>query len=513
MSIRTTLDTYLDRFNMHRVTLAALLGMALWAVVMGAAGVVPYSPVDIVAAVAMATAVAVAVNTICARVLHATTEVQSSVITALILVMIMPPGLLDNWAFLSGAAAVSSASKYVVAADKQHVFNPAAVALVALGLLFPELAASWWIGTPAMLPAVAVFGGLVVIKTRRTGVVLAFLGVYALVMSVAVAADTRSAGVVADAWRASLGHTALLFFAFIMMTDPVTVPSHRLVRPAYVSFVALLYVTPELYFIPFGLAPEQALCLGNAVSFAIRPKYRLSLPLRRKSKVGADTWAFQFGPRPQMAFAPGQYMEWTVPHPKPDGRGQRRYFTIASSPAEKDLTIVMRVPDKPSSFKRALLTAGEGSPVIAARLAGDFVLPHDLKKPLAFIAGGVGVAPFRSMTQHVLDTGKKCDVVMLYSNRRADEVLFNETFGKAEGRGLRTVYVLTDEAAAPHDWKGRLGRIDGELIRQEIPDYKMRTFYISGSQAMVHATETELRGLGVPGMRVRKDYFDGATDT
>jgi ferredoxin-NADP reductase/Na+-translocating ferredoxin:NAD+ oxidoreductase RnfD subunit len=512
MSVRTPLDPFLDRYTTHRVTLLALLGVVLWALVLSLFGVLRYSAVDIAGGAVLAVAVAVAVNTAFARALRATTNLESTVITALIVALIVPAGLREHSVFLAAASATAVASKFIVTVDKQHLFNPAAVALVALALLFPELAASWWVGTAVMLPAVVVCGAAVMLKTRHTGVVLTFLGAYAVIMSAAEFADTRSLASVADAWRLNVAQSALLFFAFIMMTDPITIPSGRLVRPVSVSFVALLYATPELRFLPSGFVPEQALCIGNAVSFIIRPKYRLSLPLVRKFKVGADTWVFRFGLRQKIAFAPGQFMEWTVPHERPDGRGQRRFFTIASSPTRDELSVVMRIPGRSSSYKRALVEAGEGAQVIASRLAGDFVLPRDRTRPLAFIAGGVGVAPFIGMAQYIVDTGLKRDIVLLYGTRRADEVLFQETFERAAHLGVRTVYVMAEEDAAPAGWNERLGLINAEMIREEIPDFQERTFYLSGSQPMVHAMEAALRKLRVRRSRVRTDYFDGSVD-
>ncbi len=512
MSIRTPLDPYLDRFTMHRVTLYALAGLILWALALSLVGVLRYSAVDIAGATVLATAVTVGVNYTFARALRTTTDIQSTVITALIVVLVVPIGLRDHTVFLAAASTVAAASKYIVTVDKQHLFNPAMLALVALALLFPDLTASWWVGTASMLPGVIVCGTLVMLKTRRTGVVLTFLGAYAAIMSVAEIADSRSLAALADAWRLSVVQTPLLFFAFIVMTDPITIPSHRLMRPAYVAFVALLYATPELWLLPSGFVPEQAICIGNAVSFIIRPKYRLNLRLKGKYKVGADTWAFQFGLPQRVSFTPGQFMEWTVPHTEPDGRGQRRYFTIASSPTEEDVTIVMRVPSPSSSYKHALVTATDGSHVVAARLAGDFVLPRDLNRPLGFVAGGVGIAPFHSMAKYILDRGIRCDIVLLYASRHADEILFQETFDRAAQFGMRTLYVLTDTEGVPKEWKGKLGRINADMIKTEIPDYQERTFYLSGSQRTVQAIETVLRRLRVHRTRIRTDYFDGSVD-
>lgn len=150
--------------------------------------------------------------------------------------------------------------------------------------------------------------------------------------------------------------------------------------------------------------------------------------------------------------------------------------------------------------------------MIASQLAGDFVLPQDLTKPLAFLCGGVGIAPFRSMAQYIVDKGIHCDIVLLHSARRADDVLFADTFQKASPLGMRTVRLLTDRDAVPPGWKGRVGRITAEVIKAEAPDFQQRTFYLSGSQQMVRDMEAALRSLSVPRRRIRTDYFDGSVD-
>jgi ferredoxin-NADP reductase len=53
------------------------------------------------------------------------------------------------------------------------------------------------------------------------------------------------------------------------------------------------------------------------------------------------------------------------------------------------------------------------------------------------------------------------------------------------------------------------GYIDDRLVRAAIPDYLERTFYISGPRAMVKALRQKLRAIGVPGSRIKVDYFPG----
>src|SRR5438067_12955651 len=106
---------------------------------------------------------------------------------------------------------------------------------------------------------------------------------------------------------------------------------------------------------------------------------------------------FVFKPSHRLAFEPGQYMEVTLAHAKPDSRGNRRFFTIASSPTEDYLNLGVRFYEDSSSFKKALSRIDGRTTIIAGQVGGDFTLPPDPRQKLAFIAGRIGITPFRRM--------------------------------------------------------------------------------------------------------------------
>ena len=143
----------------------------------------------------------------------------------------------------------------------------------------------------------------------------------------------------------------------------------------------------------------------------------------------------------------------------------------------------------------------------AGGVAGDFTLPRNEKRKLAFIAGGVGVTPFVSMARHLSATGNARDAVLLYSNRMAEDIAYKEVFARASREGLRTVYALTGKGPLPLG--AHAGAIDAELIQQEIPDYRERLFYISGPPRMVDAMRRTLRSLGISRFSIKTDYFSG----
>ena len=99
---------------------------------------------------------------------------------------------------------------------------------------------------------------------------------------------------------------------------------------------------------------------------------------------------------------------------------------------------------------------------------------------------------------------------MLYANRRHEEILYWNVFREAQRAfNFRPVYVVSDASSSPPSWRGELGRIDASLIERQIPDYRERLFYVSGSPALVRAVQRALRDLGVKQDQIKTDSFSG----
>lgn len=85
-------------------------------------------------------------NKIFARVFGAVTNVESSLITALILALVLAPVSLSDTAgsiILIVVAVIASASKYVLAIGKKHIFNPVALTLILSAPLL-GIQTAWW---------------------------------------------------------------------------------------------------------------------------------------------------------------------------------------------------------------------------------------------------------------------------------------------------------------------------------------------------------------------------------
>jgi ferredoxin-NADP reductase len=271
----------------------------------------------------------------------------------------------------------------------------------------------------------------------------------------------------------------------------------------------MLFV-PQLHVGPLYSTPELALVIGNVFAYLVSPKQKVVLRLTRKKKMSCDIMDFVFKPSQRLTFEPGQYMEVTLAHPKPDSRGNRRFFTLASSPTEDTLHLGVRFDAKGSSFKRALARIDSRSKIMAGQIAGDFTLPRNPRQKLVFIAGGVGITPFRSMLKYLIDRDEPRDIVLLYATTTADEIAYKDILDQAQTNlGIHTLYTLTDTKALPRNWPGLIGRIDEEMIEEAIPDYDERTYYISGPLSMVKATERMLKHMHIKNNQIKTDFFPG----
>jgi len=167
--------------------------------------------------------------------------------------------------------------------------------------------------------------------------------------------------------------------------------------------------------------------------------------LERCTLQAAGVYEFAFTPLDgKLAYKPGQYLEWTLPHKRHDSRGNRRYFTIASSPTETEIKLAARIDTEHSStFKKALLDMKPGDEIWASQLGGDFRLSRDKGEKLVFIAGGIGITPFRSMVQSIVDQGQRRDITLLYTSLAADGFAYWPLFNQAVASGVKPIYVIT----------------------------------------------------------------------
>lgn len=486
-------DDFLNTTTMYRLVLYCLIFLLAVAFILSFPGILPFSFYTLPMSVAVLVSVCWITNTLFAKVFKVPTNLESVYITALILALIITPANnLHDFIFLALAGVLSTSSKYILNLKGKHIFNPAAFA-VTLTAFTINSSASWWIGTGPMMPFVLLTGLLIIKKIQRFSLVLSF---FALSLVTILAYQLFRGENILDGLKRIFLDTPILFFATVMLTEPLTSPPIKTLQMIYGGLVGFLFA-PFIHIGSFYSTPEFSLLIGNIFSYLVSPKQRLLVKLKQKIPLGADMFDFVFeGSLPYLA---GQYMEWTLGHKNPDSRGSRRYFTLASAPTEGDLRIGVKFYPNSSSFKKSLAGMNPGDNLMAGYLAGEFNLPKDPNKKLTFIAGGIGITPFRSIIKYLIDTNQKRDIVLLYSVKTAQEIVYRDIFESAKNLGVKIVYVTTDS----------MGFIDQNMIAREVPDIKERYFYISGPHSMVDAFEKTLREMGIPSGQIKIDFFPG----
>src|SRR5215510_12916064 len=118
--------------------------------------------------------------------------------------------------------------------------------------------------------------------------------------------------------------------------------------------------------------------------------------LESREKVAEGTMAFHFEKPPGFQHKAGQFVRLTLINPsETDAEGTGRTFTLASAPYERDLMIATRMRD--TAFKRVLRSGAVGLEVELRGPFGALTLHDDSSRPAVFLAGGIGITPFRSI--------------------------------------------------------------------------------------------------------------------
>lgn len=491
---------------MYRLVFSALATLAVIALILSALGVlVAPTPVELLFSFVVLTVVISAVDATAQRLLRLPWRVESSLVTALILLFVMRPG--QDGAALGGLALagfLAGVSKYVLAWRGRHIFNPAAfgAAVVSIAGSFGAFewlgtSASWWVGNPALAIPVAVLGLAVLWRTEKVRVVLVFLfiAVGASVMRQAVQA--QQFGIEFElpvALSFAVLQSPFLFLGAFMLSEPLTLPPRRWQQFWVAGVVGVLAGWPILIGDLFTLGQERALLIGNLLAFAFALRGSVRLTLEKREFITPTAQELTFRARGKLKFLPGQYLELDVPHRHPDARGTRREFSIVSAPADlPTLRIAYKNGDQKhrSSYKRALAAAEPGAILAVTGTWGDFLLPKG-SAPVLMVAAGIGVTPFVSQLRQLQAAGISRDVVLVYVAAEAAELAFRS---ELEATGVPVVVFSRDAPAGlPAHWIWAQGiRLDAPGLERVVPDISVRHTFISGPPRLIADLAPALR--------------------
>ncbi len=223
------------------------------------------------------------------------------------------------------------------------------------------------------------------------------------------------------------------------------------------------------------------------------------LKVLNKKSAAKNVFSLIFEKPENFSFYPGQYLDYELPVDDPNGKtksGDTRAFTISASPTEDFLMLSTKVGHTP--FKKALAQLKPEDGIKTSHPAGTFIL--DEKSPAIFIAGGIGITPFRSMIKYAFDQKLSTPITLIYSNSDANFPFKKELDSWQNELNNLTIHFINTTTQ---------GRLDKEKLISYQLSVISSIFYLAGPPKMVDSFEKMLIDSGVDKTNIRYDHFDG----
>jgi ferredoxin-NADP reductase len=219
--------------------------------------------------------------------------------------------------------------------------------------------------------------------------------------------------------------------------------------------------------------------------------------------------SFFFQPSLPLSYRPGQHVD--VRLSAPDGYQAQRSYSIASTPESGDLIelAIERLDNgEVSTFFHDVATIGDEID-LRGPIGGHFIWTVEDGGPLLLIGGGSGVVPLVSMTRHRAAQNSSAPVLLLYSARTWDELIFREGLLalKQKGNGFDLALTLTREHAAHNADYDR--RIDPAMVAELLPRMPSppKQVFVCGSNAFVTTATDALIVADVPAGVIRTERY------
>lgn len=191
----------------------------------------------------------------------------------------------------------------------------------------------------------------------------------------------------------------------------------------------------------------------------------------------------------KLSFLPGQYANLGVP-----GTDQHRAYSFSSMPKNGEVSFLIR--NVPNGLMSGYLTqrAKPGDSMTVAAPLGSFYL-REITRPLLFLAGGTGLAPFLAMLDKIVAAGGSPQPIHLIYGVNTDsdivEIEKLEAFAQRLPNFTYAVTVVSEDSTCP-----RKGYVTQHLEKSHLHEGAV-DIYLCGPPAMVEAVAHNLRERGV----------------
>jgi ferredoxin-NADP reductase len=234
------------------------------------------------------------------------------------------------------------------------------------------------------------------------------------------------------------------------------------------------------------------------------------MTLIARQRIARDTMACWFDTNgTNFEFRAGQHADFILTHPcKGTENDNSRTVSIASSPHDRS-SVMIAMRTRKTAVWSSLQAAALGAPFIVSRPRGSFTLHRDFIRPAVFLAGGIGIAPIRSILQWATRERLPHRMYLFYSNRQADDAAFIEEFESMTAQNPNFTFIPTLTRHRGPAWPYEKGYIDRQLLKRYLIWPKGPIYYIAGPQGMVTAMTELLNSLGVSNDDLNTEEFGG----
>jgi len=199
-----------------------------------------------------------------------------------------------------------------------------------------------------------------------------------------------------------------------------------------------------------------------------------------------DVCTYAFRPEQPLAFQAGQHVHLSAPGVEVS-KPMVRHMSVASAPGDPLLQFSMDLSSH-SDYKEAFRRAQPGQTSQIFKIGGAFTVEPGEAQPLVFIAGGIGITPFRALIRHLEQTGRPRAWTLLHVSRDA--------------------FLYQEELSCLPFPQVRVGRpqVEGQLERL-VAESPLARYYLCGSKNFLEGLYRAIQALGIPEGHIKTEDF------
>lgn len=210
-------------------------------------------------------------------------------------------------------------------------------------------------------------------------------------------------------------------------------------------------------------------------------------------------------------YKPGQYLTLKL---KIDNNEERRAYSISSCPFTDDF-IQVTIKNIDGGYVSSYLVNNvkEGDWLEVLPPLGNFTIEpnHQKQHNYIMVAGGSGITPLMSMLKSILIAEPLSKIVLLYSNRYKDNIIFLDELNRLNTEyydRLKIYHFISKEVVQQNNYFGRLTpELFNDLVLSKISNIDSVDFYLCGPTSLMQSVEEMILESNVPRSKIHKESF------